>query len=272
VGEVRDALGYSLSLEDGGSPAGGGGTQSDPLASFYPLFGCLAFLAVLLVPVAVVVVIWVVLRRRRAGAAAGAGTAAASAAVCPRCGTALAPGARSCAGCGAPLQAPYSPGSRVALILGLAAAGCLVAVSVFGIIAAVLIPNFIDALGKAKQKRTMVDMLQIASDLEVYRADEGSYPATADIGELVELLTAVKYPGETPVAAEDGWKRPLHYTCTRPEEDGDGCADYRLVSAGADGELEHPDPADYETEELASSEVDRDLVVGPEGTVIQGPG
>ena len=41
----------------------------------------------------------------------------------------------------------------------------LIVVAIIGIIAALLIPNFLDALQKAKQKRTVADMLKSVKPL-----------------------------------------------------------------------------------------------------------
>ena len=53
----------------------------------------------------------------------------------------------------------------------------LIVVAIIGIIAAILIPNLLDALQKAKQKRTMGDQRGISTAIEAYATDNANYPA-----------------------------------------------------------------------------------------------
>jgi type II secretory pathway pseudopilin PulG len=147
--------------------------------------------------------------------------------------------------------------------------GGFILIGFIGIVAALLIPNFIDALGKARQKRTVADLHAIAAGLDAYYASEGRYPEAATAAELAATLTEAGLLTATPVL--DGWKHPLGYTCWPGEPGADGCDDYRLASAGADGEFEHENLADYPGETTERSDFTRDIVRGPEG-LIQGPG
>ena len=74
------------------------------------------------------------------------------------------------------------------MVVAIAAGGALVVVAVIGIIAALLIPNFIDALQRAKQKRTVADLRDWAVALESRAADQPlgapPYPDAASIDEL----------------------------------------------------------------------------------------
>jgi type II secretion system protein G len=98
----------------------------------------------------------------------------------------------------------------------------LIVVAIIGIIAALLIPNFLDALQKAKQKRTVADIRNTGTAMFSWLTDQvgaaaagaaatqiniGSY-ATADAATLQSVLTP-QYLQAVPV--KDGWKIDYHY-------------------------------------------------------------
>lgn len=166
-------------------------------------------------------------------------------------------------------QPPSLPASarRAGLHPGLIAMIALIPLGVIffvGLIAALTIPNFIDALDKARHKRTLADLSTLHEALDDYRRSAGHYPAAESVADLVAVLPDP--PGERPLATEDAWGQALVYRCTRPNGD-DGCADYRLVSAGSDQTLELTDPALYEPEDLDPDSRHRDLVLGAEGWI-----
>lgn len=97
----------------------------------------------------------------------------------------------------------------------------LIVVAIIGIIAAILIPNLIDALQKAKQKRTMADARNVGTAFLSWVTDQASAAAAGqtntwapsttftiqDHGWLVATLhpsTTFFYMNEVP--ALDGWK------------------------------------------------------------------
>jgi general secretion pathway protein G len=134
-------------------------------------------------------------------------------------------------------------------------AGCvLLGVALLGIFAAIFVPNFLDALQKAKQKRTVADMRSISTALESYRADQETYPNATDTAQLAAALAAHGYTGPL----QDAWKHPLRYTCLSPEEAR--CGSYELDSGGKDGVFEHA-PGEYEEAPFADEEFDHDIVV-----------
>jgi type II secretion system protein G len=58
----------------------------------------------------------------------------------------------------------------------------LIVVAIIGVLAAIAIPNLINAMNRAKQKRTMADMRNIAAAWESRAIDTGSYsPAAAGV-------------------------------------------------------------------------------------------
>jgi type II secretion system protein G len=88
----------------------------------------------------------------------------------------------------------------------------LIVVAIIGIIAAIAIPNLLNALDRGKQKRTMSDMRSIGTAVESYQIDSNFYPTgTGD-------LTAASTAGQTlaPVyirvlPEKDGWQSFFQY-------------------------------------------------------------
>jgi prepilin-type N-terminal cleavage/methylation domain-containing protein len=103
----------------------------------------------------------------------------------------------------------------------------LIVVAIIGIIAAILIPNLIDALQKAKQKRTVADMRNLgtawlswvtdvvsagAAGAGATTFDSGPYSESLDRDGLYSTLhpsTTFFYTNEVP--AVDGWKFSYGY-------------------------------------------------------------
>lgn len=181
-------------------------------------------------------------------------------AYCVHCGKEVPDGATYCPACGRPAAtaavAPCGKSTAVWVAIG---AGCLVvAVAFLGIVAAIVIPNFLDALHKAKQKRTMLDMRDLAIAIEAYRADEGEVPPAGSVGALAEHLVPT-YLERVPET--DGWQNPIRYACWSEDPAMAGCTTYRLVSGGRDGVLEHGDLQAYGEAPFTPTEYDRDLVL-----------
>ena len=90
----------------------------------------------------------------------------------------------------------------------------LIVVAIIGIIAALLIPNFLDALQKAKQKRTVADMRNVGTAEMSWLTDQiaaGAAGASVDLGSYPSIgwaalntLLAPQYIQELP--QRDGWK------------------------------------------------------------------
>lgn len=122
----------------------------------------------------------------------------------------------------------------------------LVVVAIIGIIVAVAVPNLLNALQRAKQKKSMGDMRTLALTIEAYSTDLNRYPAAAGYA----LPSGLSLPS-TPVTALQGTVTPT-YLKTLPLTDGwaswftysvtaDG-GDYALRSNGADGVPESSPP------------------------------
>lgn len=182
---------------------------------------------------------------------------------CTNCGTQLLPGYSKCPQCGRPVprDAQAKGGSRsssLVLILLIVGVGF---VAVAGIVAAILIPNFLDALQKAKQKRTVADLRNVNSALAGYASDELTYPQP---GELATAL-APKYISSFP--ATDGWGNPFQYVCWQESSSSQGCDAYVIASAGRDGVFSQGDLRAYEAESIPATDYDADLVVSDRGWV-----
>ncbi len=98
----------------------------------------------------------------------------------------------------------------------------LIVIAIIGILAGILIPNLLDAMEKAKQKRTVADMRITGTAMFAWLSDEvgaaaagaavtqidiGQYKAIA-LDDLRELMIP-QYIEAIPVL--DGWKHNYHY-------------------------------------------------------------
>jgi type II secretory pathway pseudopilin PulG len=175
-------------------------------------------------------------------------------AFCPHCSYPLPAGVASCPACLRPVGASGADKTTkivVGLVLG---AGCLlVGLFVAGIVAAIAIPSFMTAKGRASQKRTMAEMRSIGAALEGFRASAGVYPGGESFAEVAPQLGAHGWAGGT----QDGWGHELRWSCWEP--DGDGCASYQLVSPGRDGVFDAGDG--YTEGPLPANDFDSDLVL-----------
>ncbi len=99
-----------------------------------------------------------------------------------------------------------------------------VMIAFLGIIAAIAIPNFLNAVDRGKQKRTMADLRSIGTAVESYAVDNKAYPTATSAAELQSVLEPV-YIKKMPVA--DGWGRVFQVESHTTE--------YTIFSHGKDG-------------------------------------
>jgi general secretion pathway protein G len=97
----------------------------------------------------------------------------------------------------------------------------LIVIAIIGILAAIAIPNLLNAVQRGKQKRSMSDMRALATAVEAYAVDNNSYPAAAcppgslTGGTFNDLATnsftnlSPTYIADPP--RKDGWQRPFQY-------------------------------------------------------------
>jgi type II secretion system protein G len=116
----------------------------------------------------------------------------------------------------------------------------LVTVAILGILVAIAVVNYRNAIDRARQRRSMSDMRGIASAMEAYAADFDRYPPSAGLTlpdgldlPTQSLLLARPYIQPTyllhlPVA--DGWNSWFLYATTTSS------SDFALRSAGLGGE------------------------------------
>ena len=116
----------------------------------------------------------------------------------------------------------------------------LIVVAIIGVLVAVAVPNLLNALQRAKQKRTMSDMRTLAIAVEAYSTDENRYPAAAGFVlptglALPSTPATVLIPSLVPtyikqVPLIDGWNSWFTYSVASDRQD------YLLRSNGRDGQ------------------------------------
>ena len=79
----------------------------------------------------------------------------------------------------------------------------LIVVAIIGIIAAIAIPNLLNAIDRGKQKRTMADIRSIGTAIESYAVDNNQYPVVATAALLSAQVSPI-YIKTMPTT--DGWK------------------------------------------------------------------
>ena len=188
-------------------------------------------------------------------------------AYCARCGTQLAEVSYApCPRCGNPSNGAPRPtgggGTNTAgLVIGLIVGG-LVLVAVLGIVAAIAIPNFLTAMERSKQKRTMADIRSLAIAVEAYSTDKRVYPQASSVAGLTSSLSP-EYIKTVPVL--DGWGTPLRYECWPAGQ----CEHYAIGSAGKDKTFEHTALQEY-VPDTATHTYDSDVVYA-DGKFVQYP-
>lgn len=115
---------------------------------------------------------------------------------------------------------------RTAIESGFTLVEVLIVVAVIGVLMAIAIASFVDALDRSKQRSTMSEMRTISTAIEVYKADTGHYPAN---GQTMAQLVLLLIPYQTNVLpTTDGWRHPYTY-------ETDNVDNYSLISYGKDG-------------------------------------
>jgi type II secretory pathway pseudopilin PulG len=151
----------------------------------------------------------------------------------------------------------------VAIIVGVGVA----VVMIIGIIAAIAIPNLLNAIHRGRQKRTVADMRTIGTAVEAYAVDNYRYPYAGSIAELAAELEP-KYVRNLP--RTDGWGGSFEYACWQVDPDSTGCDRYVLASPGKDFILEVQDLGEYAAEQTRTRIFDCDIVYS-NGSFVQFP-
>ena len=100
----------------------------------------------------------------------------------------------------------------------------LIVVAIIGIIAAIAIPNLLNAIDRGKQKRTMADLRSVGTAVESYAVDNNVYPVATDVATLTNSVAPI-YIKVMP--ANDGWNNAFQVTAATNQ--------YTLWSRGKDG-------------------------------------
>jgi general secretion pathway protein G len=114
----------------------------------------------------------------------------------------------------------------------------LIVIAIIGILAAIAVPNLLNAVQRGKQKRTMSDMRAIATAIESYSVDNNFYPAAAcssgtftNTGQALGLSSFTNltptYIAHAPL--QDGWGRFMTYAVDN------ALFRYNIRSLGRDG-------------------------------------
>ena len=100
----------------------------------------------------------------------------------------------------------------------------LIVVAIIGIIAAIAIPNLLNAIDRGKQKRTMADLRSVGTAVESYSIDNNVYPVATAMSTLEGFIEPV-YIRTAPLT--DGWTRTFQVAAAIGE--------YTVCSGGKDG-------------------------------------
>ncbi len=116
----------------------------------------------------------------------------------------------------------------------------LIVIAIIGILAAIAIPNLLNAVQRGKQKRTMSDMRALATAIEAYAVDNNMYPTAACPGGTFTtaptVLTSTSqfsllsptYIAQPPT--KDGWQHYFYYALSGPDNQA-----YAVWSGGRNG-------------------------------------
>ena len=117
----------------------------------------------------------------------------------------------------------------------------LIVVAIIGILAALLIPNALTAMAKAKQKGTMKDITTISTAITDFVTDNGAAPTFSGALSNGDTLTTAIAPFYVKVCpVNDQWGTPFQVTAGDSTASPNGCAftgvdDFLVASWGRDG-------------------------------------
>ncbi len=121
----------------------------------------------------------------------------------------------------------------------------LIVVAIIGIITAIAVPNLLVAIQRAKQRRTMLDIKNIAqawesrnTEVSRYNAAGGSYDGA---GEETDMATVVSFLSPTymkSVPTIDSWNHPFVTYLDRAVGDAVPAQKYVILSGGKDGTID----------------------------------
>lgn len=107
----------------------------------------------------------------------------------------------------------------------------VVVCAVIGIVAAIAIPNLINAIERGRQARTVGDLRGLGTGIAMYQQDFVNYPVVSDWVEVAAIEGSLE-AYMSGYNDSDGWRRSFMYL-------SDGNA-YTLVSYGMNGSADLP--------------------------------
>jgi len=141
----------------------------------------------------------------------------------------------------------------------------LIVVAIIGIIAALLIPNFLDALQKAKQKRTVADMRNTGTAMFSWLTDQvgaaaagangtvtmGTYAPITET--ILDTVLVPQYMQDVP--ALDGWKNGFEYYLNTANP-----LAQQVMAIRSNGRNKTPSTAAYSVTSFEPTDYDQDIV------------
>lgn len=161
---------------------------------------------------------------------------------CAYCGSDVRdPGRFICPSCnkphsGAPVPAAPAGKTDSAAIVIVVVVVIFFFIAIVGILAAIAIPNFLTAMQRSKQKRSMADIRSIATAAEAYATDHNRYPPPNELQSSL-VPTYIKSMPQV-----DGWGHAFRYDCWDTQVQ---CDTYGVGSAAKDGQWQHESLRDY---------------------------
>lgn len=133
------------------------------------------------------------------------------------------------------------------------------------IIAAIAVPNLLNAIQRGKGKRTVTDMRTIGTAVESFAIDESRYPVQEELAPVAGIAGQLEPTYVRALPRRDAWGNAFHYW-------SDGKS-YLVVGPSGDGELDKG-LGGYRAmkgfQPIPAHEEGRDLVYG-NGAFLQGP-
>ncbi|HVE66277.1 MAG TPA: prepilin-type N-terminal cleavage/methylation domain-containing protein [Thermoanaerobaculia bacterium] len=103
----------------------------------------------------------------------------------------------------------------------------LIVIAIIGILAAIAIPNLLNAVQRGKQKRSMSDMRTMATAVEAYAVDNNVYPSGQCTGKFTAVTTVLTDTSLSVLAPtyianpvkKDGWSNFLLYNTSSSNQE-----------------------------------------------------
>ncbi|HVT02280.1 MAG TPA: prepilin-type N-terminal cleavage/methylation domain-containing protein [Thermoanaerobaculia bacterium] len=146
----------------------------------------------------------------------------------------------------------------------------LMVVGIIGVLAAIVIWQYLGAIQKGRGKKTMADMHSLGVALEARATDNGGYNAAgsfawpANVLAYSDVVAELQPTYTKQIPMLDGWNRPFEFAVNQPLGSTTRADTYGIRSGGRDGVFE----ASYDTEETSNFDCD---IVFTNGTFVAHP-